>query len=158
MIALGIDVSTTKLAIAGVREDGSLTWHALPLNPDNRGARRLRAAREAGWAICDSYRKEASAVVVEIPWASGKSSFSLLAIAAVVMEAAQAAIPNAVVMDVPTPTWKLETVGHGNATKAEVMAHVRGLGYEGDDQDVADALAMAQCAGERWMRATKGAA
>lgn len=153
MIALGVDVSTKRLAIAGLRADGSITSHALSLDPNRRGAHRLREARTTAWAVLDGYRlQEACAVVVEIPWAANKSSFALLSVAAVVLEAAQAALPGAVVMDVPTPTWKLETVGHGNATKAEVMGHVRGLGYEGEDQDVADALCMAQVAWNRWAK------
>lgn len=154
MIALGIDVSTKKLAIAGLREDGSITHHVLMLDPNRRGAQRLREARTTAWAVLDGYRlQDVCAVVVEIPWAANKSSFALLSVAGVVMEAAQAALPNAVVLDVPTPTWKSETVGHGNATKLEVLDHVRGLGYGGADQDVADALCMAEVAWNRFKRA-----
>jgi len=153
MIALGIDVSTKKLAIAGLREDGSITHHVMMLDPDRRGARRLREARTTAWAVLDSYRlQEVCCVAVEIPWAANKSNFALLAIAGVAMEAAQAALPGAVILDVPTPTWKSETVGHGNATKLEVADHAAGLGYEGGDQDVADALCMAQLAWDRFAK------
>jgi Holliday junction resolvasome RuvABC endonuclease subunit len=153
MIALGIDVSTRKLAIAGLREDGTITHHALSLDPDRRGARRLREARTTAWAVLDGYRlQDVCCVVVEIPWAANKSNFALLAIAGVVMEAAQAALPQAVILDVPTPSWKSETVGHGNATKLEVGDHAAGLGYDGSDQDVADALCMAQMAWDRWSK------
>lgn len=145
MIALGCDVSTKKLAFAGLREDGSITSHVLSLDPNRRGAHRLREARTTAWAVLDSYRlQEVCAVVVEIPWAGSSPSFSLLGIAAVVMEAAQAALPGAVVLDAPTQVWKRESVGHGNASKGEVADHAAGLGYEGGDQDVADALCMAQ--------------
>lgn len=160
MIALGIDVSSTKIAIAGIRDNGRLSTHALPLIEGAVGARRLREVRDVCWAILSTYARDATCVCVEIPWASSKggSSFVLLSIAAVALEASQASMPGAVVMEVPTPSWKVETVGSGNATKDDVMAHVRGLGYDGQDQDVADALCLAQCARERWTRAAGAAA
>lgn len=159
MIWLGIDVSSRKLAIAGIRESGSITYHAIPIAAGTAGARRLREARDATWAVMGAYRDDGATVTVEIPWASSKggSSFVLLSIAAVALEASQAAIPGAVVMDVPTSSWKMESVGYGNASKDDVMRHAAGLGYAGADQDVADALCIAQCGMERWL-ASDGAA
>lgn len=157
---IGIDVSTRKVAIAGLRRDGSITHHALDINPSARGAHRLRAARDAAWAVLDTYRAQTPIALIEIPrgpQARG-SGFSLLACAAVVMEAAQAAIPGAVVMEVVTSKWKVESVGFGNATKEECMEHAKGLGYDGADQDVADALCMAQAAANRWAKHERGGA
>jgi Holliday junction resolvasome RuvABC endonuclease subunit len=88
----------------------------------------------------------------------GGSSFVLLSIAGVLMEAAQEAFPGAVVLDMPTQSWKRDSVGHGNASKAEVLEHAHGLGLIGNDQDVADALAMAQAGFESWARRTESAA
>jgi hypothetical protein len=39
--------------------------------------------------------------------------------------------------------WKKGSVGHGNASKAQVLAWARGQGYEGDSEDEADAWGVA---------------
>lgn len=149
LVCLGIDVSSTKIAVGAIREDGSIAYHAAAL-PLGAGARRLLTGLEATRAVLHPYRAVAAVIVVEIPWASGASSFALLSMAGVAMAAAQQACPGAVVTDCPTPTWKLESVGRGNATKQDVMVHAHALGYTGVDQDVADALCMAQCGWVRW--------
>lgn len=151
---LGVDVSTKKIAVAGLRYDGTIEQAVLFLDPDGRGARRLHEAREQ---VTDRLRgifgPRVDAVCVETPWAGTRPSYPLLGLAAVCLEAIQATWPGAVVMDVTTGEWKRETLGdgHGNATKEQVMTHVRAAhGYSAGDQDVADALAMAECARERW--------
>lgn len=149
LVCLGIDVSSTKIAIGGIREDGSIVYHAAAL-PLGRGARRLLTGLEATQTVLHPYRATAAVIVVEIPWASGSSSFALLSMAGVALAGAQRTCPGAIVTDCPTPTWKLESVGRGNATKADVMAHAHALGYTGVDQDVADAVCMAQCGWARW--------
>jgi Holliday junction resolvasome RuvABC endonuclease subunit len=157
MIALGADVSTKKIALAALRDDGTFKLHNIAVI-DARGARRLMQVRAAVRVAVMGRFPETAVAAVEIPWAASASSFSLLAIAAVTLEAIQAAVPGAVVLDVPTQTWKKDSVGHGNASKADVLAHAQGLGYQGDDQDSADALCMAQGAWERWLRAAGEAA
>lgn len=155
MIAIGCDVSTRKIAVAGIREDGSLVTRALELDPNARGARRLVGARMVAYAAFAPHVAECCACVVENPLVR-RADMRLVGVACVVIEAAQSAMPGAVVMDVHVGTWKREVLGdgHGGAPKSEVMAHARGLGYQGDDQDIADALALATCAWERWHGAT----
>jgi Holliday junction resolvasome RuvABC endonuclease subunit len=154
MLSIGIDVSTRKLAVAGIREDGGIATHALELSPTARGARRLVGARTTAHAVLSSYANDCAACVIENPL-NRRANMQLLGVAFVVIEAAQAAMPGAVVMDAHVGVWKREALGDGfgGADKALVMAHARGLGYEGDDQDLADALAMADCAWGRWRRA-----
>lgn len=145
MIALGVDVSTWKVAICGIREDGSLTKHPVPLDRRAVGARRLLGARLAAFSVLGAYRNEACIVLVEEP-ARG----DIQRIACVVTEAAQAAIPGAVVMTARPNTWKLEALGYGAAKKPQIMEHARARGYEGDDQDIADAIGIADAAWGRW--------
>lgn len=154
LIALGCDISTRKIAIAGIRENGSIATHALALDPTARGARRLVAARETAFAVLKPYAGECAACIVENPLIR-KPNMQLLGVAFVVIEAAQAAMPGAVVMDAHVGTWKKEAFGDGfgGADKALVMAHAASLGYDGDDQDIADALAMADAAWGRFNRA-----
>jgi Holliday junction resolvasome RuvABC endonuclease subunit len=154
VISLGADVSTTKIALAAIDEHGAITTCCVPVE-DARGARRLMQVRAAATAAIPGRFPEIAVAAVEIPWAKGASSFALLSVAAVTLEAIQDAAPGAVVLDVPTSVWKLDSVGHGNASKAEVMEHARGLGLEGDDQDLADALCLAQGVWERWHAATR---
>jgi Holliday junction resolvasome RuvABC endonuclease subunit len=156
VIALGIDVSTKKLAIAGIREDGSLVTKALELDPNARAARRLVGARLVAHAALGGHAGECCACIVENPL-NRRPNMQLLGVAFVVIEAAQSAMPGAIVMDAHVGTWKKEALGdgHGGATKEEVMAHAIALGYEGQDQDIADALVMADCAWGRWNRATR---
>lgn len=153
MIALGCDVSTKKVAIAGIREDGTQTHHTLLLDHNQRGARRLVEARSVAFTVLRGYRAECHSVMVEEAW---KGDIQRIAI--VVSEAAQAALPGALVWTASPGMWKRETIGDGAATKDVVMAAAQGLGYEGRDQDLADALVMAQCAWERWNRALGEAA
>jgi hypothetical protein len=156
LIALGCDISTRKIAVAGIREDGSLVTRALELSPEARGARRLVGARLTAYAAFGGHAGEACACIVENPL-NRRPNMQLLGVAFVVIEAAQAAMPGCVVMDAHVGTWKKEALGdgRGGADKAEVMAHAVGLGYTGTDQDVADALCMADAAWGRWHRAQR---
>jgi hypothetical protein len=148
MIALGVDVSTKKLAIAGIREDSTLTLHALSLDHTRRGARRLAEARSTAYAVLNGYSHECCTVMVEEP--AGGEVRELLRVACVVAEAAQAAVPGALVWTVGQSSWKKQLLGHGHAGKPVTLAFAHGLGYTGDDDDLGDALCMAQLAWERW--------
>ncbi len=156
MIALGIDVSTRKLAIAGVRDDGSIVFHALELSRKARGARRLVGARTAAYGALGAYRTEACVIAVEVPIIGGRANNrELLAVAYSVVEAAQAACPDAVVMDVPLSTWRKAVLGRGNADKDDALRYAAGLGYHGDDVDLAEALCVAEYGWGRWRAATR---
>jgi len=153
---VGIDVSTANLAFCGIANNGDITTRVIPLDPSLRG----------GWRFSEAHRlahiglAQFSAVVavgVEIPWAV-RPSFDLLGVAAVASMAAQERLPSAVVMEMTTGSWKKESVGFGNASKADVMAHAQSRGLLLDDQDLADALCIAECMVGRWDTRTEAAA
>lgn len=156
LAALGIDVSTRKLAFAALDEHGNVRHSVFNL-ASATGARRLVSVREVTRAALGSYR-DACVIAVEWPAVGAATNEHLMAAAAVVLEAAQSARPDAVVLDVRIGTWKRDSVGFGNATKGHVMMHARALGYDGVDQDVADATCIAQYALEAWMRQVEGVA
>ncbi len=152
MISLGVDISTKKIAIAGIRrgvKGFTLVTRSLDLSPDARGARRLVGARMIAYASLGGHNTEAAIIVVEAP-INKAQNYELLAIANVVEEAAQSACQGAVVMSCPPATWKLAVLGRGNATKDDALAFAHGLGYVGDDDDIADALCLAQLGWNRW--------
>ena len=157
MVALGIDPSSKRVAVAGLDENGSVSHQVFRIPDDLRGARRLRYIRILLEVELRQWTQVA-VVVVEIPWANSSSSFVLLSSAGVLMESAQAAHHGAVVLDLTTNSWKRDSVGKGNATKDEVMAHAFGLGLDVEDQDVADALCMAQAGWVRWHDVVRSAA
>jgi Holliday junction resolvasome RuvABC endonuclease subunit len=165
---LGIDPSSRRIAVAALKDNGDIAHH-VQIIPDLRGARRLHFIRRVIVESLQGYGQPA-VVVVEIPWApptrkrkdgktvQGGSSFVLLSIAGVLMEAAQEAFPGAVVLDMPTQSWKRDSVGRGNASIPEYVEHAQGLGMVGDDIDVAAALCMAQAGFESWARRTESEA
>lgn len=159
MVSLGIDPSTAKVAVASLADTGAVDHDTYRIPSDVRGARRLRYIRQLLSVELRRF-EQVAVIVVEIPWSprSRGTSFSLMGSAAVLMEAAQCAHHGAVVLELPTQSWKADSVGNGNASKAEVMAHAIGLGLDVDDQDVADALCMAQAGWVAWHKATEVAA
>lgn len=151
MLALGIDISTRKIAVVGITERGDLHTHAIGVPAGRTGAQRLCVMRTVLASSLKAERWQDTCVaLVEIPWAAGSSSFALLSATGVVLETVQAQFPGAIVMDVPTPSWKRETVGHGMAPKQDCMTYAQGIGYDGTDQDLADAACMASAAWGRW--------
>lgn len=161
MIALGVDPSTKKIAVAGLTDRGETRSRIMPVG-DITGARRLSVIREMTIAAVTTiaHNHEVAVIVVEIPWAnpSSGSSFQLLASAGVILEASQHAHPGAVVLERPTQSWKKLSVGNGNASKTDCLDHAVALGWNGRDSDIADALCMAQAAWHEWHTATTKAA
>lgn len=155
-LAVGIDVSTKRIAFAALSDEVRRT-HVIDLPQGERGARRLHVARPLIETVARRRFRDATVFAIEIPWAV-RPSFPLMGMAAVTMEAVQSAHPYAVVLDVTTGEWKLESVGFGNASKHHALDHARALGYDGTDQDVADAVCIAQCARERWLAQVGSAA
>jgi Holliday junction resolvasome RuvABC endonuclease subunit len=151
MVAIGIDPSTTRVAIASLDESGEVDHRILPI-PDSRGARRFRHTRDIAESALRLY-DDVAVIAVEIPWSSNGTAFSLMGGAAVLCEVAQHVHPGAVVIELPTQVWKKDSVGAGNASKAAYIAHAIGLGATTNDEDACAALCIAQAAWVRWQRA-----
>lgn len=83
---------------------------------------------------------------------SGRFRSPQLAYAVGVLQAALFETLACPVWTIPSSTWKLRTIGQGNATKPQVRAWVDRLGIEVRSQDEADAVAIA-CAGRAMLRA-----
>ncbi len=147
---VGVDVSTRKLAFVAHMSTGEVRCLVRPLDGSLRGARRLHHARLVAERTARTMFPDAACVAVELPF-TPHQNVALMGVAAVTLEAVQAAVPGAVVLDVNTGVWKRDTVGFGNASKEHVMAHARAQGYDGSDQDVADAWCIAVFAREAWL-------
>lgn len=170
---LGIDPAGGKIALAHVDEDGFYLKHWVLTTKAASGPQRLAWWRKVILAGRHEFFEDVVCVVVEVPWFGGnKSSWTLLSTAAVAVEACAAAtqVP---VFDLTTGTWKKQSVGHGNAGKAETLRQAKGLGMpldcpschgEGksceskhDAHDVADALCMAQTGARMYARSLEAA-
>lgn len=156
MLAVGVDVSTRRLAFAAVTDEVRRI-QVVELDNRERGARRLMQARAAVRACVEHKFRDATVFGVEVPFTPHQNQ-ALMGIAAVTLEAVQAAMPYAAVLDLNTGTWKRDAVGFGNASKEQVARWATGLGYEGGDQDVCDAIGVAVCAREAWLSAVREAA
>jgi Holliday junction resolvasome RuvABC endonuclease subunit len=153
---LGIDPSSVRIAVGALTDTGDIGHHVQIIPDGHKGARRLHLIRRV---MLDSLRAygRPEVVVVEVPW-SPRPSVVLHQIAGVLLEVAQEAFPCAVVIDMPTQVWKKWSVGPGNCSHSEYLAHAQGLGMEGKDLDVAAALCMAQAGFEAWATRTESAA
>jgi Holliday junction resolvasome RuvABC endonuclease subunit len=156
VLCVGVDVSTKALAVGGIRADRSITVSRLELDPKARGARRLVGARSTAYGVLSAFAADVAVIAVEVPIVGGRANNKeLLAVAYVVVEAAQAACPGAIVMDVPLSTWRKDVLGRGNADKHDALWHVEKFGDMGDDHDIAEALCVAEYAWQRWDAATR---
>jgi hypothetical protein len=159
LLYIGVDVATTKLAFASINSTGELSDRVIQLVAGVRGARRDMGAAIATrrlLAPVDAMGNGTIACIgVEVPVGQGTE---LPGLGRVVAAAAQEAVPAATVFHVNVGTWKKSTVGAGNATKDMVARHAAELGYVGDDQDVADALCVAEHVRGLWVRSTREAA
>jgi hypothetical protein len=153
--SVGIDPALAKpTAIAALDEQGNIRTRTVI--GIGAGARRLLMIRSVALPFLRTFN-DVAVITVETPMAvRGQQAgmISLLQCQGVLLEAAQHAHPGAVVLDSPPPTWKKWSVGNGNASKAEYIAHAQGLGLDSDDEDLAAAVCMAQAGLERFLRET----
>lgn len=145
MIFIGVDVAAAKGVAVGVLRGDQPEVYTLPLFR-GMGAPRLAAIRS--WMLA-AVPMDTAAAVVELPFGP-RASFVLPSVAAVCMEAIQSAAPDAVVLDMPTSSWRLACFGKGNASKQEAEAMAASMGVEATE-DEAEALCMALVARKRWM-------
>jgi hypothetical protein len=154
--AIGIDPAVSKpTAVASINDAGDIQTRLVHAT-SGAGARRLHTIRSVALPILRTW-SDVAVVTVETPMAvRGQQAgmISLLQCQGVLLEAAQHAHPGAVVLDSPPPTWKKWSVGSGNASKAEYIAHAQALGLDSDDEDLAAAVCLAQSGLERFLRET----
>jgi len=159
VIALGIDGALSKpIAIASLDDQGNIRTRQVPVPKRVNGAARLAAIR-SGMCVVLLQFKDVAVVVVETPF--GRQSVGLtnsLQAQGVVLEAAQATHPGAVVMDLSPTAWKTWSVGCHTASKEAYILHAQGLGLDSDDEDLGAATCMAQAGMELWLRETRKAA
>ena len=156
MLSLGIDGALTKpIAIASLDDRGDIRTRTVPVPKRVNGAARLAAIR-SGMCVVLSQFEDVAVVVVETPF--GRQSVGLtnsLQAQGVILEAAQATHPGAVVMDLSPTGWKTWSVGFGTASKDAYIAHAQALGLDADDEDLASAVCQAQAGMELWLRETR---
>lgn len=143
---LGIDVATTKLALAWLDTDHNPTWHTHTTPKGLDANQRLSYWQAYLTKYGPSFLDEVVTVVVEVPWAPSRNDFHLLGTAAVVV-AALCVAQGPPVLELNAGQWKTRCGLAGNAGKPETLAFARSLGYAGVDGDVADALG---CAAAGW--------
>lgn len=154
MRSIGIDPDSTAFVMVSMDEDGGVVTRRVPLvKTRDQAARLVNIRMMATFQLVAE--NDVAVITIEIPWGN-PSNPHLMAIHGVLQEAAKWTHPDAVVLATPTQSWKKDTVGRGNATKAEVMAHARARGLSESDQDLADALCMAESGWSRWNVAAAG--
>lgn len=164
MIALGIDPSVAKpIPVVALSTTGTVQTRTIPVPRSIFGARRLLAIRASALAVLSSFDggNGVCAIAVETPWSNPKNpsgNSSGIQCQGVLLEAAQTAHPGAVVFEMPSQTWKKESVGNGRASKEEYIAHAAGLGLDDPSEDEAASACLAQAALERWLSETRRAA
>ena len=162
MVGLGIDVSTKRIAIAALPEPGTEFPFGVRVKYDVLELERGYGAQlrsRARWATQDYIGRMfpgAAVALVEI----ARPGYTLMALSASVAEAVCTATHRgAIVLEEQPATWKVNSIGKGNARKPEIMEWVRDTyGYDGDDQDVADAVAMAHAGWVLWGKRMRSAA
>jgi Holliday junction resolvasome RuvABC endonuclease subunit len=157
MLSLGIDGALTKpIAIASLDDRGDIRTRTVPVPKRVNGAPRLAAIRSAMSVVVSQF-DPVVVVVVETPYGRRMSRglMSSLQAQGVILEAVQAALPGALVLDLSPDDWKKHSVGHVRASKDEYILHAQGLGLDSDDEDRCAATCMAQAGMELWLRETR---
>lgn len=151
----GVDVAVSRLAFAFADLDSENVQvrTLLTRTTETEGARLGlldRQLRIYGGQLADSFPP--ACVWVEQP--SGRYPSPQLSYVAGVIQAALFETLGCPVWTVPSGKWKKQTLGHGNASKEQVMAWVLGRGFAPDGQDEADAICVA-VAGRKMFRARR---
>ncbi len=138
----GFDVSTRRISMGILSPDGTMAWRTLSIEQDVPHRRLGHALREV---IPWLRTPEPPALVgVEQPFGASMSrvdpqSFYMVGI---VLAAIGVVAPAATeVLMLPPQSWKSRSVGHGRASKLEVLEWARReRGYTGSLEDEADAI------------------
>jgi Holliday junction resolvasome RuvABC endonuclease subunit len=142
---VGIDAGSIKCGLAALNDDGDITTHLVELKARTAMPDRLVALDLAVAAWLTRLADTGTwCCVVENP-VHERGGSTLLASYGVCVAAARRMLRCPVMT--PTNTeWKSHTPVGGKAKKDDVMRYSRLLGYEGDSQDIADAVGCADAA------------
>jgi hypothetical protein len=158
VVAWGVDPSTTGIALAWCGTQVGARSAEIKGHP--RGGERLSAL---WWAtsnlsnriIAEERSRCPSYVLVETPPGhlhANQLTYATGVIMAAIFNSIAVWNPMVVVEEVNISSWKAEIVGHGNATKEQVMDWALTHRFEGNTQDEADAHAIAHLALSRCRR------
>lgn len=143
--AWGVDVSTTRIAIGAIADDGA--WWTMHRDIEEKGARADGVRLAALWSLTRAMASEQpphlrpDVVIVENPM-TRHNHFYLVASAGVAIHALHSTLYRPV-LELGIQKWKKEVVGNGNASKEAITAFAAEVGYLGSVQDEADALCIA---------------
>lgn len=150
--AIGIDPATAKpVALATFDTEGNVTTRKLVLTGKANGALRLMVLRSTLLPVLKRL-DDVAVIVVEAPFGPQSEGLTnLVQCQGVLLECAQYAHPGAVVLDLNPGSWKKNSVGNGNASKAQYIEHAQGLGVDSDDEDLCAAACMAEAGLHLWL-------
>lgn len=142
--ALGVDVSTRRIAVGWVSSDGDVGAVSADVDPKLRGAQRLAEVRLAAWSAAAAANLRAGAphlVVVEDANVGSATNKPLIQAVGVVLEAlSDYPCP---ILELPIGTWKKLALGNGAAKKGAIWEGALAWGARPDNQDEADAVMIA---------------
>lgn len=151
--AWGVDASSLRMSVACFRPGDVPAVRTLSMPAGGLAERYAAATR----SLVDFLRRleqqwgRPQLVLVEEPFGHGKAQVHPTSnrYLGVLLASLGLALPGVDVDLVHTQTWKVRSVGHGRASKEQVMAWAREIGYFGSLQDECDALGIAACAAQR---------
>jgi hypothetical protein len=156
-LALGIDCSTVATALVVVDEDGYRGHRLVQHKTKDQGARRLATIRGQAFIALQLSGWKPDVCAVEVPL-NVRRSFALESCAAVVMEAVQAFWPHLIVLDPVPSTWQSWVLESRVKDKRQALAYASSCGLETLDDNLADALCIAEYARALYGRDVLGVA
>lgn len=156
-LALGIDCSTVATALVLVDDDGFRAHRLVKHSTKDQGARRLMQVREQVFVSLQLTGWQPDVAAVEVPL-NVHRSFALESCAAVVMECVQTRWPQLIVLDPVPSVWQSWVFESRSKGKRQALAYAAAAGLDTDDDNLADALAIADYARALYGRDVLGVA
>lgn len=151
VLSLGVDCSTTQTALVVIDHNGFHALRRVIHDTKEQGARRLMQIRAAVGGALDCARWDLHVATVEVP-VNVHRSFALESCAAVVLEVIQQRYPHLIVLD-PTPRqWQAFVFDTAVRGKHQALEHASAHGLDTDDDNLADALCLAEYGRELYIR------
>ena len=142
---LGLDPSSRAVGLAAIHETGELHHHLLTAPGNVVADRFVWLRREIRQWITPFADTGVMCAVIEDP-AMHLAGSTLRASLGVVLEAVRSILPNTAIHVLKSTEIKRHALGNGAGKKRDLMTGARLLGYDGDSQDVADAICCADAA------------